>query len=567
MSARRRRSQELLNSSGAEAPTGEPIFRRYGEFVFMALAIAAGAIFLALLQSPASFYSAVMHKEASDFYKQPQTSRTRLQTAAFQMMRSGSALQNRSALDAMLRAIADSEHEETDASSALDAYRRDPHNDLTRLVSAMVVVFADAPQPMVGGFPIEVARDLYDKLAMILGFTKPTGVALTLHMEVVANLRPGYREHFSRPDVAMLMVEIDAPYFAIHPERYAAYWDGFPAMQRRLDEIAASLDAAGQHNEAATCRSWLQRPMLEVIEREPDTPMRLLCMDLLIRDLPEVSRARQSLVAMRDDFMRHAADSPSDRMDITGERTAIAPAEYRTAQTWLIAAITAVLIAAGAGGAYLIALVLSFLIGRQIEMAPRPFAARNIRWIAATALIVIAMFVCAGTASPRGPFSAHWTLQMVILSVWVGLSLAMALSRFHDRPSALPWTARMSGILLLAPITLYLLPPISIVEFSRFMDKWMHPMWAGILVASIGAIAALLLNIRRMRAVRKTAALICVAAAWLAMGAYAVHSAADVRLQEAAVAGRSDEFAARLGSDWKTRLLAPIKAELLGGGS
>ena len=571
MSARRRRKQEQPSSSGAERPAREPILRRYSEFLLMALVVAAGAIFLALLLSPSSFYSAVTHKESGAFYRQPeggaqrlQAGRNDLQRSIYQSMSTGSALRCRSALDLMLRTIADSEQMDVDASSAMDAYRRDPHNDLTRLVSAMVFVLADAPPAQAGGLSPETARALYDKLSTVLELTTATGVATTFHMDVVANMRAVYRAHFSRPDVALQVAEIDAPYFVIQPQRYPAHWDGFPAMQRRLGAIAASLEAVGQHREAAKCRAWFHRPMLELIEREPDTPMRLLCLDLLIRNLPETSPARASLTRMRDEFVQHAADAPVDRTDLTGQRTAVAPAEYRAVQAWLIAAIVLALVAAGAGGAYVVALALGPFIGGQRELAPRSRSPQGDRWVLGVRLILLGGYVCTAAAAPRGPFSDHWTLHMMILSVWAGLSVACAFSGFHDRPIELPWIASLAFILPLAPIVLYFVPPRSVVEFSRYMDQWMHPMWAGIGIASIGAVVAFALNCRRLRAIRKTAALICATTACFTMAAYAVHSVADVNWQEAAVPGRLDEFTARLGDGWWERLLVPLKPELLG---
>jgi len=571
MSARRRRKQEQANSSGAEKPAGESILRRYAEPILMALAMAAGAIFLALLLQPSSFFNAVMHRESGAFYRQPegraqrlQAGRNDLQRQVYQTMSRGSALQSRSRLSDMLVTIALSEHEEVDASSAIDALRLDPHNDLTHLVSAMVLVLADAPPASAGSPSPELARALFDKLSMTLELSPPTGVATTFHMDVLASLQAMYRSHFSRPDVALMVAEIDAPYFVIQPLRHAAYWDGFPAMQRRLGAIAGALAASGQHREAAHCRAWFRRPMLELIEREPDTPMRLLCLDLVIRDLPEASSARKSLVQLRDDFMQHSAEAPADRTDLTGLRTAVAPSEYRATQALLIASITLGLIVAGATGAYFLALALSLLIRNQLETVPRKRSALLVHWLTATGLILLGVYVCTAAAAPRGPYSAHWTLHMIVLSAWVGVGAAFAFAGFHDRPSGSPWILRPAFILPMAPIVLYFLPPVSVVQFSRYMDRWMHPLWAGVIIASIGAIITLLLNVRRLRAVRKSAAMIGATTACLALGTYGVHALADDRWQEVATSGRIDEFAARLGAGWYERSVAPLKPELLG---
>lgn len=571
MSARRRRKQEPLNSSGAEKPPGEPILRRYSEAILMALATAAGAIFLALLLRPSSFFNAVMHKESGAFYRQPegraqrlQTGRNDLQRQIYQTMSRGSALNSRSRLSDMLVTIAMSEHEEVDASSAMDAVRLDPHNDLTHLLSALVVVLADAPPSSAGSPSPELARGLFDKISMTLELSSPTGIATTFHMDVLANLQAVYRSHFSRRDVALMMAEIDAPYYVIQPLRQAAYWEGFPAMQRRLNAIAAALETSGQGREAAQCRAWFRRPMLELVEREPDTPMRLFCLDLVIKDLPEASSARKSLEQLRDDFVRHAAEAPADRTDLTGLRTAVAPSEYRATQALLIAAITLGLMGAGAMGAYFLALALSLVIRNQFESAPRGRSALLVHWLAALGVVFLGVYVCTGTAASRGPYSAHWTLQMIILSAWVGVGAAFAFAGFHDRPSGSPWVLRAAFILPMAPLVLYFLPPVWVVEYSRYMDRWMHPLWAGVLIASVGALTALLLNVRRLRAVRKSAAMVCATAACLALGALGVHTFADVRWQDAAVRGRIDEFAARLGAGWYERSVAPHKPELLG---
>lgn len=537
----------------------------------MALALAAGAIFLALLLRPASFYNAVTHKEASAFYRPSndrakllQTSRTDLQRQVYQTMSRGSALHSRNRLNEMLQTIADSEFEDVDASSALDAFRLDPHNDLTHLCAAMVLVLADAPPSSAGPFSPELAKAMFDKLSMTLELTPPTGVATTFYMDVLANLQAVYRSHFSRPDVALMVAEIDAPYFVIQPHRHAAYWEGFPAMRCRLWEIAAALDAAARHREAAQCRAWFRRPMIELIEREPDTLMRLLCVDLMVNDLPESSPARKSLVQLRDDFVRNAAEAPTDRTDITGERTAVAPSEYRAAQASLIASIVLSLMGAGAVGAYVLCLLLSMFVSNQLEIVPRARTARMVQWVVATGLIMLGVYVCTGTADPRGPYSAHWTLHMVILSAWVGAGVAFAFSNVHERPSGLPWPLRVAFIISIAPIVLYFLPPVWVVQFSRSMDRWMHPLWAGVLYATVGVMLALMLNIRRLRGVRMSAALIAATTACLALGTYGVHVLLDSRWQDAAVPGRIDEFGARLGAGWYERFVVPHKPELLG---
>lgn len=537
----------------------------------MALALTAGAIFVALMLRPSSFFNAVMHKESSAFYRQPearaqllQTGRGDLQRHVYQMMVQGSALQSRSRLDDMLRAIDRSEHEDVDASSAMDAVRHDPHNDLTHLLSAMVLAFADAPPSSAGPLSPELARTLFDKIATVLELTPPTGVATTYYMDVLANMQAVYRSHFSRPDVAMLVAEIDAPYFVIQPSRYPSYWDGFPAMQRRLDAIASVLEASGQKREAAQCRAWFRRPMVELIEREPDTPMRLLCLDLLTEELPEASPAKKSLITMRDEFVQHAADAPTDRTDITGQRTAVAPSEYRAAQASLIAALALALVGAGAMGAYFLALVLGLFARNQLETAPRGRAAWLVRWMAAIGLILLGVYVCTAAAAPRGPYSAHWTLHMIILSAWVGMGAAVAFSGFHDRPSVSPWFLRAAFIVPIAPIVLYFLPPIWVVAFSRYMDRWMPPLWAGVLIASLGAALGLMLNIHRLRAIRKSASLLCVTIVCLALGVYGVHSFLDVRWQDAAAQGHIDEFSARLGAGWYERFIVPHRLELLG---
>jgi len=567
MSNRRRRKQEHSNSGGGEATAArDPFLRRYSEFLWMALALSAGAIFLALIQRPTSFYSAVQKAEWSAYNERPAPGAFLLHRGREGLIRSiqetlnrGDIARQRDSLEAMLRAVVASEGGPIDAASAMDAKLKDSHNDLTSLVAAMVLTAPDErPQPS-QPLTAEGARVQFQKMSTILELTPPSGTASTYNREIRAVLHAAYRGYFSRPEVAMIIADAEGAFLI------RSHLTAFPIMHRRLSALATALDAAGDPHEAEQCRQWFRRVMWEVIESEPDVPTRLLCIDLLMSDLSAGASGRKALMELRDAFVDHAAAAPMDRADPSGARSAVAPEAYRSTQAWLMAAVALGLAAAGAAGAYALSLVLSPFMGSQKEMTERTRQSQVVHWLIAQGLILLSVYVVVGTATPRGPFSDHWALHMSILAALIGFNTGVGFSGFHDRPFELPWGTRLALIVPMAPMVLVFAPPEWIVVFSRWADRWMHPMWAGLLIAAAGAFLSFVLNIRRLRGIRRTAAMICGTTAFLALAAYAVHASADARWMQAAARGREDEFSARLGSQWFEQRLSPLKRELLGG--
>ncbi len=176
MSARRLRKQARSNSSGGDSIAPGGGISRYSDFLLMALAIFAGRHFSCeLLYRPASFYCAVQQFEARSLADR-EAGGARLMRISWENLRDtvrvrlneGSLAQCRDALDAMFRSIVGSASGGIDAASAMDAKRKDPHNDLSTLAAAMVILAADADAAPPAGGPGEKARNDFQKLSSII---------------------------------------------------------------------------------------------------------------------------------------------------------------------------------------------------------------------------------------------------------------------------------------------------------------------------------------------------------------------------------------------------------------
>ncbi len=309
--------------------------------------------------------------------------------------------------------------------------------------------------------------------------------------------------------------------------------------------------------------------MWELLDREPDAPNRLFYIELMARDLPETSPARNALERIRDEYLDRAASRADGSHGSGWSRTSAAQELYRATQDWLVTSLVLALAAAGAGGAFVCSIVVGrFCKQNALEPRVRPFKSHLVLCIVAQAVLFLCAFIAMKAASPRGPMSDHWSLLMTIASVLLGFSVALAFAGFQDSAETQPsWPMRMGGFLIpIATVVIFLFPPIWFTQFSRSVDRWMHPMWAGILVAVLLGAIGMLLNVRRVKFVRRTASRLCCSSILLALCLYGAHSWVDANLIEAGARGRLDEFEARLGSDWKQRYLTPIKLEVLGEG-
>jgi len=568
MANRRRNSQEPSNSGGSDAAPRPSILQRYSDVLMIAPALVVGVALAALFFRPSSFLSAVQKTEWRNYIEPPAAGAVLMHRGRESLIRSvreqlnrGSLARQRDSLHGMLSEIIDSQSGPVDASSALNAKALDPHNNLTALVSAMLIVAPEETGPDWQALSGPAARERFFKLSTILELAPPTDVSSTYYGTIRSVLYSVYRGYFSRPDVAMAVADAEGPFLI------RSHMQALPILQARINALASALQADGAVREAEQTRIWLRRVLLELLAGDEDVTTRLLCADLLARDLTGSQTASDALNNLRDTFVDRAAAAPMDRMDPSGARTVVAPDAYSRVLASMMAAGALALMAAGAALAWLIAVCLSPFVRNQVEAAAPDKTARVGPLIVSIALTLICTAVLVMAAYPRGPYSDHWTVQMIILCAVIGFNAAVGLACAYDRPGDRPRMFRLSPIISLAPAVLVFAPPTVVVQLSRWFDGWISPLWGGLAVGAAMALTAVMLNARHLSGIRRSAAAVCCMSVALALATYALHFAADSTWADAAVPGRLDEFGARLGSDWRQERLGPVRRAVMGEGS
>ena len=566
-------------SRGLRGPRGgEPGLA--GTVLCMALALAAGAIFLALTLSPASFLSAYRQvevsriSEASASGKPSETNWVDLRKAIAGRIANTALAVRRDALNNLVNTVirVDELPGTVSMADADASNTKDQSNLLAGLCAAVVLDAVTTPsaparpisattQPITTPDSAEL-RTRFNGVELRVRRDLSTSGRTTLYNDDVAAVRRDVMAvYFSRADVLAATTEY-AAYFAVN-----GHFAALPILQRRLNALAAALDSAGMTAEAKQCRAWVRRCLWELLTGERDPATRLLCADLLSTQVDLDAKAAQALRRLVGDYQDRAAAAPIDRADRAARSPAVLPDQYRTVLDRLATALSATLAGAGAWLAALICLLAALVSRRRNDSSETGtikslFPRATINW---THVIIGAIcFPVAGKGlawhlSGRG-ISEDWAIVSAIVSMVIGFVLPILFPfRHSNRPGR---TVAALGIAVFL-LVLVFIEPTTISWALRTPPLRAHP-WIGVaVIAHLICFAALYLGPASWH--RKTRDAAILSLCWLVVGAvgYQFHRAADDSYLSRVAEARADEFASRLGSDWQDRYLADIKKTIL----
>jgi len=556
-------------SRGLRGPRGgEPGLG--GTILCMALALVAGAIFLAQALSPASFLSAYRQVEFGRFLdaerskSQGQTNWEDLQRAVAGRLNGTDLLKRRKALadlfdDVMM--VDRSASSVTMSGDELLNHNPDRDNLVARLCAAVI---EDAHRSAAASGPAESAAlvDRFNRVAALVDQSTPVARIMTHNDELSAVREDVLSVYLSRPDV-LATWDWEDHFLSIHRHLTA-----IQTISRRLNGLATSLEFAGLSTEARRCRGWIRRMLwgLLTTEREPTT--RLLCADLLATQVDVSTKSRDNLRRLVDDYVAQASAAPVDRADIQGRNVAVMPDQYRTVLNRLAAALSAALAGAGAWLAALICLLAALVtrrsraivehgvLGEPTEIRP------TVNWLHATMTGLAISVACMGLrlyVSGRG-ISENWAFVSVIVSMAIGFVVPVLFPpQYWDRLAR----TVVAMVLALGLFGAVFATPTTIGWALRGALFRSHPLIVVAVIAHLFCFASLFISTAAWRRKANWAAITSLV--WLGLGlvGYQLHRVADDAYLARVAEARADEFASRLGSGWQDRYLADVKKTIL----
>ncbi len=423
----------------------------------------------------------------------------------------------------------------------------DRDNAITRLAYAKLVDAAAENKS---------ATERFDQWRQIVEQPAPAKVSALYNKEFDDVFSDVLSKYIQRLDVRANLVKY-MDHFLV-TDHYAA----LPMIQARLAGLADELQAAGKTTEAETCRRWVVRACLGLMEYEPDAGTRLLCADLAGRCLPADSSARRKLLVM---IAKSRMESAAARPDLTSFSRSpnASPREYRRAMDSFVVACSIELIGIGAALATVAFGVIGLFGSAATSATPQANSSRSgfpnshPRVVLNAVAVVIPMCVLASFAMLNHlVWNGLYSENLVIIAAGVML-LEGALCAVIQASRVQPMVrnvdqARFIAVLLLTTIPICLLPT------APELLAWGVQRLGGsfVLVISVLALAvvwvsaAFLLTRLGARAVAKQAVCSCAVATVLAVVAWQVHWVFDVGYNNDKVVGyrRANELIARLGA-------------------
>lgn len=485
------------------------------------------------------------------------------------------------ALAKLLNLLLDAEEGGQDAAQALAAVRQqaaaDPDNLVARLAHAVIADQAELEEARRNG-RVPASRERFGAIRAILDAEPPAKTVSLYNAELAAAFRVVVERFVKRPDVAISLAAA-LPHYEIE-NHYAA----LPLIQERLADLSAELRAAGQSDAADQCVRWIAGLTLGLIRAEGDAGTRLLCADLLARSLDGQSAAARGLRRFADDFKAAAASSPIDVCDQSwGPALAVAPAAYKRAFYSLVFAAVLGLIAIG--GAVLLAV--SCLLAPVFSLARRgmsgmaaargghvvplqadsgSMAARSrghatrpiyVRLTAAALPSFAIASITVAYLNAYGVYSQIWAFVAGVCTTAFGALLAAAAAGLHEKADRKAARRRVAIVLLLALLgmTLTVLPPSFVTRLCRRADLAVGTVWILLPGLSVLVLTAVFVSPARLRAFAAAASLVWCINMVTAFVVLQCHHRFDKRYQQAVVAARQDEIAARLGPNWQEEYL------------
>jgi hypothetical protein len=464
MSRRDRRNKRSESPARPESPppgaTGWT-----STLIITALALAASAVFFYQITRPTSFLSAIMQVEYSRLLP-PEKGKPRADggptwETVYQQyqerLRKEPVTQRHFAVSDLLDTVVKVERGRQLAAEALAKSETrlavDRDNVVTRLAYAKLVDAAAANKSVTERF--EQWRQIVDQPA-------PAKVSALYNKEfddVFSDVLSGY---IQRLDVRANLVKY-MDHFLV-TDHYAA----LPMIQARLSGLADELQAAGKATEAETCRRWVVRACLGLMEYEPDAGTRLLCADLAGRCLPEEDVIRARLTKLRTDYHVKVSESVPDLASFS--RTFVPyPSYYQKVLRRFGGTIS--LAAAGIGAAIMLAMLLLVALIRRSRIRIEP-QARLFSWLSLAGLIVLAALAANLGANEIGIlYSESCFFARLLAVIGIGmvapsvLSFLMCLDQRHSTVGLITIVVAMLSILTIVKV-----PSDLLAWFIRSLD-------------------------------------------------------------------------------------------------
>lgn len=367
MSRRDRRNRRSESPARPDSPPRDPgLPTLKGTILLTALALVASAVFFWQITRPTSFLSAIMQVEYSRLLP-PEKGKPRADggptwETVYQQyqerLRKEPVTQRHFAVSDLLDAVVEVERGRRPAAEAVGKMQSrlavDQDNAISRLAYGALV---DA------GAMGKSAMERFDEWRRIVeqpGAAKVSALYNKEYDQIFLHVLSGY---IQRSDVRANLVQY-MDHFLI-TDHYAA----LPMIHARLAKLADELNAAGKSTEAETCRRWVVRACLGLMEYEPDAGTRLLCADLAGRCLPADSLASRRLLGMITRFRVESEAARPDLVSFSRSPNA-SPREYRRSMDSFVVACSIELIGIGAALAALAFGVISLFSSASTFVTP-----------------------------------------------------------------------------------------------------------------------------------------------------------------------------------------------------
>ncbi len=354
MSRRDRRNKRSESPARPDTPPRDPGLPTVkGTILLTALALVASAVFFYQITRPTSFLSAIMQVEYSRLLP-PEKGKLRADggptwETVYQQyqerLRKEPVTQRHFAVSDLLDAVVEVERGKRPAAEMVgkmqSRFAVDQDNAISRLAYATLVDAGAAGKP---------ATERFDEWRRIVEQPSPAKVSALYNKEydeVFANVLSGY---IKRADVRANLVKY-MDHFVI-TDHYAA----LPMIQARLAKLADELSAAGKTTEAETCRRWVVRACLGLMEYEWDAGTRLLCADLAARCLPAGEPLKASLTRLRADYHLSMAAPVVDLASL-GRSFVTNPGAYREMMRYFFFSCAWAMVALGAATMLILSLL------------------------------------------------------------------------------------------------------------------------------------------------------------------------------------------------------------------
>lgn len=444
----------------------------------------------------------------------------------------------------------------------------DPQNLVVRLAEVILADQAATARVASADWPaLPSPLERFERMRAVMEAAPRVRHTTLYHTVFTTVWRDVLRRYIRRPDVAASIAAAIPPY-QVSPYRLA-----LPLIQQRLTALAVELRAAGQPAAADTCAGWAGRLLLDLMAAETDSGTRLLCADLLADVLGRGSSAAERLVQLRADLFAAAARHAVDKSDFV-DGNALDAGAYNAALRSLVGACAFLLSALGA--AALLAVTGAAGVVRAVIRRNRPATSvvaeeRRMPLYAKMAVAILptlfAALLLIANLAMYGWRAAGWGVLCAFVVGVTGATAAAVLaglSVLAGRP-AQRWRLLATVALALMAVAVTAVPAPAATSAYRAVDLAVGAAW--LLIAGTLAVlaAAVLLTPARWRTLARAAVFVWCLNAVLGLVVFQFHRVADRHYQQTVVAGRLDEFTARLGPDWQEKYLGPARRTLTAG--